>query len=71
MTICVPFVLYLIPEGRERSRNAFTIISEAIDLFERGYREVTLLGQNVDSYKWENPETGETVSFANLLKTGG
>jgi tRNA-2-methylthio-N6-dimethylallyladenosine synthase len=36
-------------------------------LFSRGYREVTLLGQNVDSYKWENPETGSKVSFAELL----
>lgn len=58
----VPFT-----RGRERSRNAFTIVSEARDLFDRGYREVTLLGQNVDSYKWENPETKETVSFAELL----
>lgn len=53
--------------GRERSRNAFSIVAEATDLFEKGYREVTLLGQNVDSYKWLNPETGETCSFANLL----
>ncbi len=58
----VPFT-----RGRERSRNAFSILAEATDLFERGYREVTLLGQNVDSYKWENPETGQTVSFAQLL----
>ena len=54
--------------GRERSRNLFSIIAEATDLFEKGYREVTLLGQNVDSYKWENPETKEVVSFANLLE---
>jgi tRNA-2-methylthio-N6-dimethylallyladenosine synthase len=54
--------------GRERSRNAFSIVAEATDLFGRGYREVTLLGQNVDSYKWENPETGKTVSFAELLE---
>ncbi len=59
----VPFT-----RGRERSRNAFSIIAEANDLFERGYREVTLLGQNVDSYKWENPETKEVVNFANLLE---
>lgn len=58
----VPFT-----RGRERSRNAFTILAEAQDLFQRGYREVTLLGQNVDSYKWENPETSEIVSFAQLL----
>ncbi len=53
--------------GRERSRNCFTVIAEARDLFERGYKEVTLLGQNVDSYKWENPETKKVVSFAELL----
>ena len=58
----VPFT-----RGRERSRNAFSILAEATDLFEKGYREVTLLGQNVDSYKWQNPETEEVVSFAQLL----
>jgi len=54
--------------GRERSRNAFSIVAEAADVFDKGYREVTLLGQNVDSYLWENPETGEKVSFAKLLE---
>ncbi|MEL6276276.1 MAG: tRNA (N6-isopentenyl adenosine(37)-C2)-methylthiotransferase MiaB, partial [Bacteroidota bacterium] len=58
----VPFT-----RGRERSRNAFSIVAEAADLFDRGFREVTLLGQNVDSYKWEHPETNRTVSFAELL----
>ena len=53
--------------GRERSRNAFSIVAEATNLFDRGFREVTLLGQNVDSYKWTNPETGELVNFAQLL----
>lgn len=53
--------------GRERSRNAFSIVAEATDVFNRGYREVTLLGQNVDSFKWENPETKAVVSFADLL----
>ena len=53
--------------GRERSRNAFSIVAEANDLFAKGYREVTLLGQNVDSYKWTHPETGELYSFARLL----
>ncbi len=59
----VPFT-----RGRERSRDPFSIVAEATALFENGYREVTLLGQNVDSYKWTNPETGERVSFANLLE---
>jgi tRNA-2-methylthio-N6-dimethylallyladenosine synthase len=54
--------------GRERSRDAFSIVAEATQLFEQGYREVTLLGQNVDSYKWQNPENGHVVSFAELLE---
>lgn len=53
--------------GRERSRSAFSIVAEATDLFDKGFREVTLLGQNVDSYKWENPESGQVVNFAELL----
>ncbi|MFT6000282.1 MAG: tRNA-2-methylthio-N6-dimethylallyladenosine synthase [Neolewinella sp.] len=53
--------------GRERSRSAFSIVAEATDLFDKGFREVTLLGQNVDSYKWENPESAEIVNFAELL----
>ncbi len=59
----VPFT-----RGRERSRNAFSIVAEAAGLLHKGYREVTLLGQNVDSYKWENPENGELVTFARLLE---
>ena len=59
----VPFT-----RGRERSRNAFSIVAEATELYEKGYREITLLGQNVDSYKWQNPESGQIVSFANLLE---
>lgn len=58
----VPFT-----RGRERSRDAFSIVAEATQLFEQGYREVTLLGQNVDSYKWTNPETQDVVNFAHLL----
>lgn len=58
----VPFT-----RGRERSRDAYSIVAEAKDLYDQGYRDVTLLGQNVDSYKWEDPETGKTVSFADLL----
>lgn len=52
--------------GLERSRDAATIISETAGLYEKGFREVTLLGQNVNSYCWE--EQGQTVSFANLLE---
>jgi tRNA-2-methylthio-N6-dimethylallyladenosine synthase len=59
----VPFT-----RGRERSRDAFSIVAEASDLFNKGFREVTLLGQNVDSYKWVNPETETTTDFADLLE---
>ncbi|RZJ81580.1 MAG: tRNA (N6-isopentenyl adenosine(37)-C2)-methylthiotransferase MiaB, partial [Chryseobacterium sp.] len=58
----VPFT-----RGRERSRDAHSIIEEAKSLFEAGYREVTLLGQNVDSYTWTSEDGIETVNFAQLL----
>lgn len=48
--------------GRERSRDAHTIVREAQELWENGYKEVTLLGQNVDSYQWEG------IDFADLLE---
>ena len=54
--------------GRERSRDMQSIIAEARDLFEKGYREVTLLGQNVDSYKWKNAGEENVISFAKLLE---
>ena len=53
--------------GRERSRSAETIIAEAQDMFDKGYREITLLGQNVDSYKWKNADGEIQTNFAQLL----
>lgn len=54
--------------GAERSRAPHTIVREACDVFAKGYKEVTLLGQNVDSYLWKNPDDPqEQVDFADLL----
>ncbi len=59
----VPFT-----RGRERSRSANSIIEEIQSLVNQGYKEITLLGQNVDSYHWVNESGDETVTFANLLE---
>lgn len=54
--------------GAERSRDPQTIVDEARDVFSKGYKEVTLLGQNVDSYNWK-PAEGEGCDFPKLLET--
>ena len=55
--------------GAERSRDPHSIVREARQLWENGYKEVTLLGQNVDSYFWKSPEGEEhNVNFAQLLE---
>lgn len=59
----VPFT-----RGRERSRAAESVVREAEALVAQGYKEVTLLGQNVDSYKWAAADGSETVNFAQLLE---
>ena len=55
--------------GRERSRDLESILREVLDLRDRGYKEVTLLGQNVNSYSYMDNETGESIGFPALLRT--
>lgn len=59
----VPFT-----RGRERSRDAASIVAECETLYKDGFKEVTLLGQNVDSYHYFDESIGEAVTFAHLLE---
>lgn len=67
---CNNFCSYCIvpyTRGRERSREVDSILRELLDLQQKGFREVTLLGQNVNSYRYTDPVSGETTDFAKLL----
>ncbi len=69
---CNNFCSYCIvpyTRGRERSRSVESILNELADLRERGFKEVTLLGQNVNSYNFTDDTAGVNYNFARLLET--
>ena len=68
---CENFCTYCVvpyTRGKERSRSVSSIISEAHDLFEQGYREITLLGQNVNSYRYKDEMKSRVIGFHELLQ---
>lgn len=68
---CENFCSYCVvpyTRGKERSRDPQSILQEVQQLFERGYREVTLLGQNVNSYHWEGEDGSLATGFPQLLE---
>jgi tRNA-2-methylthio-N6-dimethylallyladenosine synthase len=68
---CENFCAYCVvpfTRGKERSRNPLSIINEARQLFDMGYREITLLGQNVNSYRYDEAESRQYLNFGGLLE---
>lgn len=68
---CENFCTYCVvpyTRGKERSRSINSILREAKDLFEKGFREITLLGQNVNSYQFDDEKTGKIITFTELLE---
>ncbi len=68
---CINMCAYCVvpyTRGIERSRDPQTILREVKEIFEAGYREVTLLGQNVNSYRWKNEQGEVVVDFPRLME---